>query len=107
MEKFLEKISSRKFIISAAAFLGSLGTGITGLATDNTAVALAGGICMVISAALYAGAEAYVDAAAVNSETLAVSVNANTTNKDTTKIVDQVLNKNEVTVTTATETKTS
>ena len=53
---------------------------------------------MVISAALYAGAEAYVDAAAVKSETLAVSVNANTTNKDTTKIVDQVLNKNEVTL---------
>lgn len=59
----MEKLKSRKFWLSVAAFLGSIGTSIAGLATGNEAVAAVGVVCSVISAAIYAGAEAYVDAA--------------------------------------------
>ena len=44
-----------------AAFLGSLGSNITGLATHNTKLAIVGGVCAVLSAAIYAAAEAAVD----------------------------------------------
>ena len=63
----MKRFKSRKFLISAAAFLGSLGTGIAGLATDQPEIAAIGTACMVLSAAIYAGCEAYVDAAAVDS----------------------------------------
>ncbi len=59
-----EKLKSRKFLISVAAFLGSLGTSIAGLSTDNETIAAVGIVCMMLSAAIYAGCEAYVDAAA-------------------------------------------
>ena len=62
MEKFL----SRKFLICAAAFLGSLGASIAALHTDNEKVATFGVICAVLSAAIYAMVEAYVDGKAVN-----------------------------------------
>lgn len=65
----LEKLTSRKFLIALAAFLSSLGTGIAGLATNNEAVAMAGGILCVVSAAIYAFCEAYVDAASIKSDT--------------------------------------
>lgn len=55
------KLTSRKFWIMAAAFLGSLGTSIAGLSSDNTPVAIAGIICSMFSAAIYAAAEAAVD----------------------------------------------
>lgn len=61
------KWTSRKFWLAVAAFLASLGTGITGLVTDNETVALVGGILTVVSAAIYAFCEAYVDAASVKS----------------------------------------
>lgn len=57
------KLGSRKFWLSAAAFLGSIGATIAGLQTDNAAVTVAGIICGALSAAIYAAAEAYVDAA--------------------------------------------
>ena len=56
-----EKLTSRKFWIMTAAFLGSLGTGITGMATGKTALAIVGALCSVLSAAIYAAAEAAVD----------------------------------------------
>lgn len=56
------KLTSRKFWITVAAMLASIATSITGMHTDNTAVTVIGMICMVISSAIYAGAEAYVDA---------------------------------------------
>lgn len=65
----MEKFASRKFLIALAAFLSSLGTGITGLCINNEAVAMTGGILCVVSAAIYAFCEAYVDGASVKSTT--------------------------------------
>lgn len=66
---FIQKITSRKFWICAAAFLGSVAASINGIATDNNTVAAVGIVCGVFSAAIYAGAEAYVDAADKKTET--------------------------------------
>lgn len=62
----MKGFTSRKFIICAAAFLGSLGTSIAALHTDNEKVATFGIICAVLSAAIYAAVEAYVDGKAVS-----------------------------------------
>ena len=48
-----------------AAVLASLGTGITGIVADNQTLAIIGSCLTVISAAIYAGVEAYVDGKAV------------------------------------------
>lgn len=58
----MQKLTSRKFLFSFAAFLMSLGTGITGLAQGNTRLATVGGICCVVSSAIYSACEAWVDA---------------------------------------------
>ena len=55
------KLTSRKFWMMAAAFLGSLGASIAGLTIENTAIAIVGIICSMLSAAIYAAAEASVD----------------------------------------------
>lgn len=55
------KLTSRKFLLSLAAFLMSFGTGIAGIASGNDKLAMAGGICCVVSGAIYAACEAYVD----------------------------------------------
>lgn len=60
-----EKLCSRKFLISLAAFLASITASISGIATSNETVITIGLVCGVLSAALYAFAEAYVDAKAV------------------------------------------
>ena len=64
----INKITSRKFWICVAAFLGSVAVSISGIATDNHTVTSIGVICGVLSAAIYAAAEAYVDARAVNAQ---------------------------------------
>lgn len=68
MNKFLERITSRKFILSLAAFLGSVAVSISGIVTDNQTITIIGTIAGVLSAALYAAAEAYVDAKAAGSK---------------------------------------
>ena len=55
------KLTSRKFWISCAAFLGSIGTSIAGLQTGSESMATIGIACAVISAAIYAAAEAATD----------------------------------------------
>jgi len=60
------KLMSRKFWICAAAFLSSIATSISGIATDNKIVIVTGTICGILSAAIYAFAEAWVDAKGVN-----------------------------------------
>ena len=62
----MTRFTSRKFLICAAAFLGSIGTSIAALHTDNEKVASVGIVCAIISAAIYAAVEAYVDGKAVN-----------------------------------------
>lgn len=60
-----EKLTSRKFWICVAAFLGSIATSISGIVTDNQTVTIIGTVCGIISAAIYAFCEAWVDSQAV------------------------------------------
>lgn len=61
----MKNFSSRKFLLSVAAFLASIGGSITGVVTDNQALTIAGAVCTMLSAAIYAALEAYVDGKAV------------------------------------------
>ena len=56
------KLTSGKFWITVAAMLASIASSITGMQTNNPKIMAIGIICTVVSAAIYAGAEAYVDA---------------------------------------------
>lgn len=75
------KFTSRKFLICLAAFLFSLGTGLAGLSQGNSRIIMIGGICCVVSAALYAACEAYTDGQALKAQTtetyISESVNRN------------------------------
>ena len=62
-EDILRKLTSRKFWICVAAFLGSVAASITGLAIENNVIAGIGMACGVISAGVYAALEASVDKA--------------------------------------------
>lgn len=66
------KLTSRKFWISVAAFLGSIAASIAGIVTDEKWITITGIVCGMLSAAIYAAVEAYVDAAHKNEDTLAV-----------------------------------
>lgn len=61
MSDLKTKLASRKFWMAFAAFLASIGGSIAGIATDNAALTTTGLVCTMISAAIYAAAEAYVD----------------------------------------------
>lgn len=82
---FPAKLTSRKFWLATAAFLASLGTSISALATSNDFVAGVGIVCAMLSAAIYAAAEAYVDGqhAASNIVTTATTIEASVNAKDT------------------------
>lgn len=58
-----KKLTSRKFWISVAAFLGSVAMSISGIVTGEKWITITGTICGILSAAIYAAVEAYVDAA--------------------------------------------
>ena len=62
------KLQSRKFWISVAAFLGSIAASIAGIVTEEKWITIVGVVCGVLSAAIYAAAEAYVDAAHKDAE---------------------------------------
>ena len=62
----MEKFKSRKFLISVAAFLHSIAISIGGLATGNAQLATFGVVCSIVSAAIYAACEAWVDASHCN-----------------------------------------
>ena len=66
----MDKLKSRKFWICVAAFLGSVATSIAGLYTSNQTVIIIGTVCGILSAAIYAACEAYVDGKAVNTDVL-------------------------------------
>lgn len=82
-DDFIRKITSRKFLIAAAAFLAALGAGLSGVADPNVCA-----ICMAVSAAIYAACEAYVDGAAAkaNQTVSTTSVTASSTSQ---KVVEQ------------------
>ena len=64
----MEKLKSRKFWICVAAFLGSIATSISGIVTSNQTVIIIGTVCGIVSAAIYAFCEAWVDGKAVQNE---------------------------------------
>ncbi len=88
----IQKLTSRKFLISLAAFLASIATSISGLAVSDHFVVVIGIICSVLSAAIYAACEAYVDGASVSSTTTQKVVTATT---DNTQVVQKVLQQEE------------
>ena len=55
------RLTSRKFWISVAAFLGSIAASIAGIVTEEKWITITGMVCGVLSAAIYAACEAYVD----------------------------------------------
>lgn len=61
----MNKLTSRKFWICVAAFLASVTTSISGLVTENQTVTIIGTVCGILSAAIYAFCEAWVDGKAV------------------------------------------
>lgn len=63
-----KKLTSRKFWICVAAFLGSVAASISGIVTSNQTIVIIGSVCGILSAAIYAATEAYIDAKAVNSD---------------------------------------
>ena len=75
------KLKSRKFWISIAAFLGSIATSITGLATDEKWITITGVVCGMLSAAIYTASEAYIDGQSAASSTTNQTVNTTTINK--------------------------
>lgn len=66
----MNKLTSRKFWICVAAFLASIATSIAGICTTNQVITIIGTVCGIISAAIYAFCEAWVDSKAVESDKL-------------------------------------
>lgn len=78
----MDKLKSRKFWLSVAAFLGGIGSSIAGIAMNDRMVTLVGGLCAALSAGIYAACEAYVDAAAVGSQNEGILEEAELLNQD-------------------------
>jgi hypothetical protein len=59
------KLTSRRFWICMAAFLGSIASSIAGLQSGKEWVTIIGVVCGTLSAAIYAATEASVDKARI------------------------------------------
>ena len=83
------KLTSRKFWVAVAAALASIGGSVAGIATDNTALTTTGLVCTMLSAAIYAACESYVDgkSAASNVTYTTKQVTATSTDKATVQTV--------------------
>ena len=64
----MDKLTSRKFWICVAAFLASIATSIAGLVNANQTITIVGTIAGILSAAIYAFCEAWVDGKAVDKD---------------------------------------
>lgn len=64
----MSKLTSRKFWICVAAFLASIAVSISGITTSNETVTIIGTVCGILSAAIYAFCEAWVDGKAVSNK---------------------------------------
>ena len=62
------KLTSRKFWISVAAFLGSIAASIAGLVVEEKWITIVGVVCGMLSAAIYAACEARCDAASIKGD---------------------------------------
>lgn len=83
------RLESRKFWVSVAAALGSIGTGITGLVIGDFDLTKLGASLLVLSGGIYAFCEAYVDGKSLSANTTTTSLSANTNDK---AIVAKALN---------------
>lgn len=63
-----KKLTSRKFWLCVAAFLGSVAASISGIVTDNKYVTTIGIVAGILSTGIYAFCEAWVDSKAVKDE---------------------------------------
>lgn len=72
-DEIKRKLTSRKFWLAVAAFLGSIGGSIAGIATGNDTITSVGMVCAMLSAAIYAAMEAVVDYGRETSSTSIVS----------------------------------
>ena len=62
------RLTSRKFLLCLAAFLGSIATSISGIVTDNQTIIIIGTVCGILSAAIYSFCEAMIDRKAVEKD---------------------------------------
>ena len=62
------KLTSRKFWISVAAFLGSIAASVAGITTGEKRITITGIVCGTLSAAIYAACEAACDAANIEEQ---------------------------------------
>lgn len=90
----VDKFLSRKFLISIAASLGSIGTSIAGLAIAEPTIAAVGIICTVLSAAIYSATEAWVDQAAASTNSTS-TVKTITATADSASIVKSAIQPTE------------
>ena len=67
-DDLIRKLTSRKFWICVAAFLGSIAASISGIVTANKYITTIGITAGVLSAGIYAAAEAFVDGKAAGSK---------------------------------------
>lgn len=78
-QEWIHKLTSRKFWVAVAAFLGSIYSSITALNSPSEKVQVAGTVCgilgMAITAAVYSSSEAKVDAARLDQEYTNTNIN--------------------------------
>lgn len=72
----MDKLTSRKFWMCVAAFLASVATSIAGIKSDNQTVIIIGIVCGILSTAIYAFCEAWVDAASCKYDYLGSLLNS-------------------------------
>lgn len=89
----MDKLTSRKFLLSLAAFLGSIGTSIAGYTIKDERVVIFGMICATLSAAIYAACEAMVDAASAGAAPVVTKRITEVTTTNTNKSTNTNLQK--------------
>lgn len=75
-EEIVRKLTSRRFWLMTAAFLGSIGASVAGITGADRTLAAIGTACAVLSAAIYAATEAAVDKARAATTTTALVIDA-------------------------------
>lgn len=75
-EEIVRKLTSRRFWLMTAAFLGSIGASVAGITGADQTLAAIGTACAVLSAAIYAATEAAVDKARAATTTTALVIDA-------------------------------
>lgn len=83
----MRKLTSRKFILSLAAFLAAFCTGVAGVLPPEFCA-----VGMALSAGIYAACEAYVDGQRVQA-TQTVSTTTVTATSASQKVVEQAFSK--------------